>query len=459
MFAPKQKAFTLPTIADLNILWSQARSKIGINNYQSATNVIDFSTHRTNDDQCQQEYIQTQYIDVDIPQANTRRSAFNGDLSQIQTSSLLQALALSKITGSLKVAQFTDTQTDAETSSNDVITGAISFWQGRITRAQWDCFSGREALSEIILLKNGSFTFESDYFDSFKNKALPLQAVLIEAALKEDQLAILHSEADLSNITIVLPDKLVVPDKAQSQWALCSKFVRQRGHKHIVFCQDIIKRLRDGQLTLASLKLQMLISDAEIIDSVAILVRSGLVELYKTTAKQKQDALQEDSKNLAQAAAFAYAYQTSSKQLELIDSANSQLQAMISKNSPTAFVFIRGVLSHSAPRLLAKIKQLLRHEDAVHKVDDDQLLVVMKATNSTEAARFVNRLRTQGGTDLLTVVSTNKDQEALSLYHTAVVSAPEDGDSVNVLFDRAHLAFNVNKRVGVKSGITAKSHK
>jgi NAD(P)H-hydrate repair Nnr-like enzyme with NAD(P)H-hydrate dehydratase domain len=93
----------------------------------------------------------------------------------------------------------------------------------------------------------------------------------------------------------------------------------------------------------------------------------------------------------------------------------------------------------------------LRHEDAVHKVDDDQLLVVMKATNSTEAARFVNRLRTQGGSDLLTVVSTNKDQEALSLYHTAVVSAPEDGDSVNVLFDRAHLAFNVNKRVGVKS--------
>lgn len=438
MFAPKQKAFALPTIADLNILWTQARSKIGINNYQSNTNVIDISAHRNHDEQ---------YIDVEIPQTNAKASAFNGDLSQIQTASLLQALALSKITGSLKIVQFTDT--------DDAITGSISFWQGRITKAQWDCFSGREALSEIILLKSGNFTFENDYFDSFKNKVLPLQAVLIEAALKEDQLAILNSEPDLQNITIALPDKLAMTDKAHSQWALCSKFVRQRGHKHIVFCQDIIKRLRDGQLSLAALKQLTALSDSEIIDSVAILVRSGLVELYKTTVRQKL-APNQDSQNLARAAAFAYAYQTSSKKLELIDSANNQLQTMISEKSPTAFVFIRGVLSHSAPRLMTKIQQLLRHEDAVHEVDDDQLLVVMKGTNSTEAARFVNRLRTQGGSDLLTVVTTNKDQEALSLYHTAVVSAPEDGDSVNVLFDRAHLAFNVNKRVGVKSRITAK---
>lgn len=427
MFAPKQKAFALPTIADLNILWTQARSKIGINNYQPDTNVIDISAHRNHDEQ---------YIDVEIPQTNTKASAFNGDLSQIQTASLLQALALSKITGSLKIVQFTDTK--------DAITGAISFWQGRITKAQWDCFSGREALSEIILLKSGNFTFENDYFDSFRNKALPLQAVLIEAALKEDQLAILNSEPDLQNITIALPDK------AQSQWALCSKFVRQRGHKHIVFCQDIIKRLRDGQLSLAALKQITALSDSEIIDSVAILVRSGLVELYKTTGRQKI-APNQDSQNSARAAAFASAYQTSSKQLELIDSANKQLQTMINEKSPTAFVFIRGVLSGSAPRLMTKIQKLLRHEDAVHEVDDDQLLVVMKGTNSTEAARFVNRLRTQGGSDLLTVVTTNKDQEALSLYHTAVVSAPEDGNSVNVLFDRAHLAFNVNKTVGAKT--------
>jgi GGDEF domain-containing protein len=111
----------------------------------------------------------------------------------------------------------------------------------------------------------------------------------------------------------------------------------------------------------------------------------------------------------------------------------------------TSLILIRGI-STSTTTLLERIKRLLRRDDSVHLVEEDQLLVVMKDSSSTHGAHFVRRLRQVGVKEVLNRPS-GKRKSSLS-FRTAIVSAPEDGSTIGTLFDKASLAFEVTKRSG-----------
>lgn len=498
MFAPKQKAVSLPTRTQLNNLWLEARKKIGnnarlplnpgakgraihltvqcyrsctqptwqlelaaadgpktiassdlvevsqwISDSLAASNVIALSTKRQTENykETSSEWLEvippcetllpitpvgTSELPVDTIDGATdsisESATLAGDLCQINGASLLQSLALAMVSGTLRIISH--------------ISGSVEWHKGEIIEALWGSLRGRDAICEIAQLSNGRFTLHNSISQeatirAADKTALMLSPILIDAARKEDQTRLLDTRKLDELAMTLMGGKLAKAEAGESQWTIASKFVRHGGRKQIVFAMQILKFLREGQQSLHDLKLQTGLSDYEIKTTAKVFLRTGLVELYSIkgnsqpaadTGKQPLLSLQTED------------------EMELIDSANCHLQSIIDAGSKTSFILVRGALSAGVRRLKKTIKSLMRREDHVYIVEEEQLLVVMKEAGAQEAAQFVRRLRQAGIKE-----SAADKSGGQMLYLTAVVSAPEDGTTVSGLIDKACLALEITK--------------
>lgn len=523
MFAPKQKALSLPTRAQLNNLWLEARKKLGssarlplnpgsssravhltVQCYRSsaqprwqleskdadsskslassdlaavsawiseslcASNVIDMGTRRLGE-RDQKEPLEAtselraepsdpaEWQDV-VPETTglestwaTSSAAITGDLRHLPCNSLLQALSLAMMTGQLRIL-----------SSRF---GTVDWLKGSVTGCRWGSLRGPEALSEIAMLKAGRFSFKGGEHSGNSlamsnlqaqdcdTAAIPLGSVLIGAAHKEDQLELLTS-ASFDELAMALIDSGFSASIATnagaaasaattnrragkgspSQWSITSKLIRHGGHKHVVFAMEILKQLQTTQLPLKEIQAATGLSATDIGATAATLIRTGMAEVYRISSGRQE--------LIASADINAAGKPRLDENLELIDSPNIRLQAILDDSQQTSLIFIRG-MSISTTKLLERIKGLLRRDDSVHLVEEDQLLVVMKEASSTHGAHFVRRLRQVGAKEALNR-SSAKRKSSLS-FRSAIVCAPEDGSTIGTLFDKASLAFEVTK--------------
>lgn len=515
MFAPKQNALSLPTRAQLNNLWLEARKKLGssarlplnpgsssravhltVQCYRSSTqprwqleskdadsskslassdlaavsawigeslgasNVIDMGTRRLGErgkepleatrELGAEPSDPAEWQDV-VPEETTglestwthSPAAITGDLRHLPCNSLLQALSLAMVTGQLRI------------QSSHI--GTVDWLKGGVTGCLWGSLRGQEALSEIAMLRAGRFSFKGGEHSSNSlemsdlqakdcdTAAMPLGSVLIDAAHKEDQLELLNTVC-FDELAMALIDGSFSASVAttgrragkggQSQWSITSKLVSHGGHKHIVFAMEILKQLQTTQLPLKEIQAATGLSATDLGATAATLIRAGMAEVYRISSGRKE---------LIGSADIDAADQLRlDENLELIDSPNNQLQAILNDSRQTSLILIRGITSTT--KLLERIKRLLRRDDSVHLVEEDQLLVVMKDASSTHGAHFVHRLRQIGVKEVLNRPSGKR--KSSRSFHTAIVSAPEDGSTVGTLFDKASLAFEVTKRAG-----------
>jgi hypothetical protein len=537
MFAPKQKALSLPTRAQLNNLWLEARKKLGssarlplnpgssaravhltVQCYRSSTqprwqleskyadsskslassdlaavsawiseslcasNVIDMGTRRQGERDWNEPRAATSELGAEpsdpaewqdvVPEETTglestwthSPAAITGDLRHLPCNSLLQALSLAMVTGQLRI--------------HSTHIGTVDWLKGSVTGCVWGSLRGQEALSEIAMLRAGRFSFKGGEHSSnspamselqakdCNTAAIPLGSVLIGAAHKEDQLELLTS-VSFDELAMALIDSGFATSLASvstesasiandagaaasaattnrragkggpSQWSITSKLIRHGGHKHVIFAMEILKQLQTTQLRLKEIQAATGLSATDLGATAATLIRAGMAEVYRISSGRKE---------LIGSADINAADQLRlDENLEFIDNPNNQLQAILNDSRQTSLILIRGI-STSTTTLLERIKRLLRRDDSVHLVEEDQLLVVMKDSSSTHGAHFVRRLRQVGVKEVLNRPS-GKRKSSLS-FRTAIVSAPEDGSTIGTLFDKASLAFEVTKRSG-----------
>lgn len=277
-------------------------------------------------------------------------------------------------------------------------TGIVDWLQGGVTACLWGSLRGPEALSEIALLKAGRFSFKGGEHSGntpaisdlkgkdHKTAIIPLGSVLIDAAHKEDQLELLTS-VNFDELAMALIDTSspslasasvaadsVASDSgaaasaaathrragngSQSQWSITSRLIRHGGHKHVVFAMEILKLLQTSQLPLKEIQAATELSATDLGATAATLIRSGMVEVYRISSGRKELIGSADVKLAAKLDLEEKL--DLDENLELIDSPNSQLQAILDDCQQTSLILIRGMLSSTTTKLLERIKSLLR---------------------------------------------------------------------------------------------------
>ncbi len=341
-------------------------------------------------------------------------------LSTISCSALFPALSYGRATGQLNI-------------EDCLTTGSIEWVDGQIIRSRWAKLSGSEALIQMILLEQGRYSFDPDNgilrTSPIKEKSirpeltLPLDKVLLEAAYRSEQLALLFGDLELGSISIKRRESLF------SQERINRKLTQICGHKYIVYCLEILKIVESEEINLVDLQKQAYLPQYAFLEAITMLVKAGIVRLKNIEAEQSRLPVIEICENL-----------------EKTENLDQTIKASLSCHSAISFVVVKSLLGASSPELIDKIKSLLSAGDNIYSLDESHQLIVLLNSTTTEAADFIRRLRTKSNKAVFLKRTFGMNCASFS-FLSAAASAPEDGRDLLTVLTKAYRALTVSKRL------------
>ncbi|MDP3508528.1 MAG: DUF4388 domain-containing protein [Candidatus Melainabacteria bacterium] len=470
MFDRKQNAFSTPTRRQLNDLWLKARKQVGhslkldieqqqvsaaklrtelsVKCYRSSTQPQwQFAIHKevkeyTNTlissdlsavsfwlSKCSVDAQSGQFVSwsegsdsKDEWEEDSLSESDDEDksLSTISCSSLFHALSYGRATGQLHI-------------ENRLTTGSVEWVDGQIIRSRWAKLSGSEALIQMILLEEGRYSFDPDdgilRSSPVREKSirpelsLPLNKVLLEAAYRSEQLALLLEDPELASISIKRRESLF------SQERINRNLTQICGHKYIVYCLEILKSVESEEINLVNLQEKSHLPHYAFLEAITMLVKSGFVRLKNIEAEQSRLQVIEICENL-----------------EKTENLDQAIKASLKCHSAISFVLVKSLLGASSPELIDKIKSLLPEEDNIYSLDENHQLIVLQNSDTTQAAAFIRRLRTKSNKAVFLKRTFGMNCASFS-FLSAAASAPEDGKDLLTILSKAYRALSVSKRL------------
>lgn len=469
MFARKQKAFSIPTRSELNAMWLKARKQIGtsptlqiaqsalsfrpaelsVKCYRSSTEPIWQIALHDSGEELNQILISSdlsavsRWISESLTASTAARFAHDSgtiesaeewhdnslaeidddrDTVAISCAALFQALAAGRVTGSLNI-------------ENQVASGTVHWRRGEVVKAQWSRLSGSEALIQMILLKEGRYSFDSgmSLFGACSPKlsqiksdvSLALDTVLLEAAYREAQLSALFEDQALGFLSAKRRESLF------SQARINRNLTQICGHEHLVYCLELLRFMGSDELLLSALQSRVCLPFDVFVSATATLVSAGFIRVksYQNTEEPRRPHI-------------------SNRRLDLEDLLADDLNKSLLSNRAMSFVLIKSLLGKTSEPLLNKIKSLMRKGDKIYSIDDNSLLAVLPNASSNEAAGFVRQLRTKADKEILMKPLTALNSASFA-FLSSVVTFPEDGHELQTVLGKAREALTTTRRLGV----------